>query len=252
MRKHIYILVFVASFLIMTTCGPEDYFVTIAGIRPPEEDCTYKPGEVFRAWGTVDATMITAYQDLGYVAGVQIENRLLNTKDVTKKPGSMEELPMRTDSNIVVLKRVTVNLRGVVTSANTTLTAPKYSSVYKMEIPETVIPSAGDDKTPGKAIVLFSLVPKEKFIQMEDSLAEYPTDPTTYLDLMAEFYFEGETLGGVAVKTNKFNYYIRICYGCLNYLGGKTPQECMMDSNCTLGGSTCIIGQDGYLLCSCK
>lgn len=252
MRRHIYILGLMALVLSMATCGPEDYYVTISGIRPPEEDCTYKPGEVFLAWGTADASMITTYQNLGYVAGVQIENRLLNTKDVTKKPGSMEDLPMRTDSNIVVLKKAVVNLRGVVTSANTTLTAPKYSSTYKMEIPETVIPSAGDDKTPGKAIVLLSLVPKEKFVQLEDSLGEYPTDSSTYLDLIAEFYLEGETLGGVAVKTNKHNFYIRICYGCLNYLGGKTLQECMMDSNCTLGGSSCNPGQDGYIMCSCK
>jgi hypothetical protein len=251
MRRHIYILGLMALVLGMTTCGPEDYYVTIAGIRPPEDDCTYKPGEIFIAWGTADATMITTYQNLGYVAGVQIENRMLNTKDVTKKPGSMEELPMRTDSNVVVMKKAVVNLRGVVTSANTTLTASKYSSTYKMEIPQTVIPSAGDDKTPGKAIVLFSLIPREKFIQLED-LPEYPTDSSTYLDLIAEFYLEGETLGGVPIKTNKYNYYVRICYGCLNYLGNRTPQECLMDSICELKGSFCIPGQDGYLMCSCK
>lgn len=251
MRRSIYILCVLAVALITTTCGPEDYFITIAGIRPPEDDCTYKPGEIFLTWGSADASLITAIHNFGYVAGVQVENRMINTKDVTKKPGAMEELPMRTDANVVVLNKAVVTLRGLVTSANTTTTT-KYKSTYYMEITDTVIPSAGDDKTPGKAVVVLSLVPKEKLIQLEDSLGEWPTDPSTYLDLVAEFYLEGKTLGGVPVKTNKFSFMIRVCYGCLNFLGNRSLIDCLMDTNCTLSGSTCVPGQDGYIACVCK
>ncbi|MCX7958638.1 MAG: hypothetical protein N3B13_06290, partial [Deltaproteobacteria bacterium] len=212
MKKYLYISCLVLISVITSTCGPEDFYITIAGVRPPEEDCTYKPGEVFLAWGTADATLITTIHNYGYVAALQVENRLLNTKDVTKKPGSMDDLPMRTDTNIVVMKKAVVNLRGVVAS-NNTMTTTKYKSTYNMEISETVIPSAGDDKTPGKAIVLLSLVPKEKLIQLEDSLGEWPTDPSTYVDMIAEVHLEGETLGGISVKSNKFNFYIRFCYG---------------------------------------
>ncbi len=251
MKRYIYIVSFLILSAIFTTCGPEDYYLSIAGVRPPESDCSYKPGDVFLGWGTADASLITSVHNMGYMAGVQIENRLLNTKDVTKKPGGMEDLPMRTDSNIVIITKAVVTLRGVVASANTTTTT-KYKSTYNMEISGTVIPSAGDDKTPGKAIVLLSLVPKEKLIQLEESLGEWPTDPSTYVDLIAEFYLEGETLGGVAVKTNKLNYYIRVCYGCLNYLGNRTYSECLTDSNCSISGNSCIPGQDGYIFCECK
>ncbi|MCX7943655.1 MAG: hypothetical protein N2746_04015 [Deltaproteobacteria bacterium] len=250
MRK--YILLF-AMLSIVTTCGPEDYYLVISGIRPPEDDCTYKPGELFRAWGVADASLITTAHNYGYVAGVQVQNRMLNTKDVTKKPGAMDELPMRTDANTVVVKKAVVELRGVVASKNTTTTT-KYKSTYSMEISETVVPSAGDEKTPGVAIVLFSLIPKEKLIELEEGvkMPEWPTDPSTYVDLIAEFYLEGETLGGVPVKTNVFNFYVRVCYGCLNFLGNKTIADCVMDARCKLVGGTCVPGQDGYIACVCQ
>lgn len=252
MKKNIYTLTLVFMVLLISTCGPDNYYVYVVGIRPPESDCTFKPGDVYRAWGTADASLITTISNLGYVAGIQVENRMLNTKDVTKKPGGMEDIPMRTDANYVVFKKIYVTLRAVSQSKTTNTTTTLKPSKYYMEINQTIVPSAGDETTPGTAIVLAPLVPKEKLIELEMVMPEWPTDTTTYVDLIAEFYLEGETLGGRYVRTNDYNYYIKVCFGCLNFLGNKTYAQCLMDSNCELSGNVCLPGQDDIIICTCE
>lgn len=250
MKRYICMLGVILFLIFASTCGPEDYYLTIDGIRPPDDDCTYSTCTKFIAWGTADTSLITDITNAGYIVGVQVQNKMINTKDVTKKPGAVEDLPMRTDVNSVVIKKAVVSLRGVASSPNTSSTT-KFKSTYNLEITNTLIPSAGDDKTPGQTVVVFSLIPKEKLLQLEE-LPEWPTDSSTYLDMVAEFYLEGDTFGGVHVRSNTFVYMIKFCYGCLNYLGNKSIGECLSTENCELKGNLCTPGQDGYIMCVCK
>jgi len=256
MKRHIHILGLVALAVIMPTCGPEDYFVTIQGIVPPDETCVFKPQDVYKALGIFDAELVDKLEgwgyNYGYIAGVQVENRMLNTKDVTKKPGSMEGLPMQTDVNFVFIKKAYVTLRAMASTKGTVTTLSTYKTTYTIEVPQTIIPSAGDEKTPGRAIVIFPLIPKEKIKEMADIEPNYPTDPSMYLDISVDFYLEGETRGGVPVKTTRYVFYVKVCFGCLDLMGNRTIEQCLTDSNCQLSGNTCLPGQDGYILCKCQ
>jgi len=256
MKRNIYILGFVVLLLTLSTCGPDQYYVTIQGIIPPDDSCTYKPQDLYQAFGILDAEMVDKLEtwgyNYGYIAGVQVENRMLNTKDVTKKPGSMDDLPMKTDVNFVIIKKAVITLRAVSASKNTVVTTANYKSTFTMEVSETIIPSAGDDKTPGRAIVLLPLIPKEKIREMFDTEPNYPFDLSSYMDISVEFSLEGETRGGVPVKTSKHVFPVKICYGCLDLLGNRTLEQCLTDTNCKLSGNTCLPGQDGQIICTCN
>jgi hypothetical protein len=208
----------------------------------PGEQCSFKADPTQPALlgpGILDVALRGQYTPV-YLIGNQLESQANSTQ-------------LQTETSYVTLQGAEVEVTDL--SGNQLSSFTSLASV-------TVAPASGG--TPGWANLMLTTIDSSTIAASPD-IAALPNAVLDgvqgYVQLVTYVRVFGQSLGGQYVESNKFEFPVNVCRGCLISFSSADQNACFVTPNCYNGGGSsggggsstsipCFIGQDDYTDCS--